>query len=532
MLDTSRPYDQLTGYVAVVAREQRKATVSATSLTASTIARPGSSEARLFADSPLDALQNWVNGELVESSSSERVDVHNPATGSVITTVPVGSAADVDAAVAAAKAALPGWRALTPGARAAALLELANVIEANAEELATLEALNAGKPLSLAGEDVGATVDTFRFMAGAVRAQRSLAAGEYLEGRTSFVTTEPLGVVGAITPWNYPILMAAWKLGPILAAGNTCVLKPAELTPVTTVKLAELSKGILPDGVLNVVNGAGAVVGAALTKHPDVDMVSVTGSVRSGREVAKVAAESVKRVHLELGGKAAVMIFADANLKAAAETIRFAGFGNTGQDCGAACRVMVHESVHDEFVRELVEQVSTLVVGDPAAGDEVEMGPVVSERHHKTILGFIERAVAGGATVAVGGAAGDGDGWFVLPTVLTNVTADDECTSEEIFGPVVTVEKFSDEAAAVESANATAYGLSASIWTESARRGIALSHQLNFGTVWVNDHLMFATEMPWGGVKMSGYGRDLSAYALDDYSRTKHVMINHTQPEA
>ncbi|HEU5222213.1 MAG TPA: aldehyde dehydrogenase family protein [Candidatus Lumbricidophila sp.] len=505
--------------------------MSATSLTAS-IVRPESLSARRFAEAPLGALQNWVNGQSVPSVSAERVAVHNPATGTEITSVPVGAKGDVDAAVAAAKAALPGWRALTPGARAAALLELANAIEANADELATLEALNAGKPVGLASEDVAATVDTFRFMAGAVRAQRSLAAGEYLEGRTSFVTTEPLGVVGAITPWNYPILMAAWKLGPILAAGNTCVLKPAELTPITTVRLAELSKGILPDGVLNIVNGAGAIVGAALTKHPDVDMVSVTGSVRSGREVAKAAAESVKRVHLELGGKAAVMIFADANLTAAAETIRFAGFGNTGQDCGAACRVMVHESVHDEFVRELVEQVSTLVVGDPAAGDEVEMGPVVSQRHHQTILGFIDRAVAGGATVAVGGAAGDGDGWFVLPTVLTNVSADDECTSEEIFGPVVTVEKFSDEATAVESANATAYGLSASIWTESARRGIALSHQLNFGTVWVNDHLMFATEMPWGGVKMSGYGRDLSAYALDDYSRTKHVMVNHTQPAA
>jgi 1-pyrroline dehydrogenase len=473
-------------------------------------------------------LQHFVNGTSYAGTADQTSRVFNPATGRQIATMVLGTAADVDVAVGAARAAFPAWSRTTPGDRARLLLKAAAVVEEAGEELALLESRNAGKPMSLAREDIAGCVDTLQFMAGAARAQQTLAAGEYVEGRVSMIVREPVGVVGAITPWNYPLLMALWKLGPILAAGNTCVLKPSEHTPLTTLRFAELLADVLPPGVLNVVTGDG-VVGAALAAHPDIALVSLTGSVRSGRAVAAAAAASLKRVHLELGGKAPVMVFADADLAAAASAIRFAGFGNSGQDCGAACRVLVEESVHDAFLDHLLPEVSSLVVGDPADDAEIDMGPLVSAAHRDSVVSFLDRALAEGARAAVGGRAPDRDGYFVQPTVLVDIPDGAECVREEIFGPVVTVETFTDEAAAVDAANGTPYGLSASVWTEDARRAADLPGRLDFGTVWVNDHLVFATEMPWGGFKSSGYGRDLSAYALDDYSRTKHVMVRKTR---
>jgi aminobutyraldehyde dehydrogenase len=329
-----------------------------------------------------------------------------------------------------------------------------------------------------------------------------------------------------VTPWNYPLLMAAWKIAPILAAGNTLVIKPSEQTPLTTLKFAELVADILPAGAVNVVTGTGPVVGARLAEHPDVAMIALTGSVRSGRAVARSAAESLKRVHLELGGKAPVVVFPDADLPAAASALRAAGYWNSGQECGAACRILVHESVADRFIALLVDEVSTLLVGEPAAGEGVEIGPLVSQAHFDRVTGYLERAEAQGIRAAIGGGALDGDGYFVAPTVLIDVPDGAECAREEIFGPVVTVETFTDEDEALTRANDTPFGLAASVWTTDAQRSHDVASRLDFGTVWVNAHLVLASEVPWGGFKGSGYGRDLSIYALDDYSRTKHVMHN------
>lgn len=472
-------------------------------------------------------LDHFIDGAAWQGEGPATQEVVDPSTEQVLALARRGTVADVDRAVAAARRAGRAWGRRTPKDRADALLAVAAIVEKHAAELIELESRNTGKPLGLAADDVAGTVDTFRFMAGAVRAPLSLSAGEYVEGRTSMIVREPVGVIGAITPWNYPLLMAAWKLAPILAAGNTCVLKPSEQTPLSTLRLAELVADALPAGVLNVVTGDGAVVGAALSTHPGIDMVSVTGSVRSGRAVAVAAATSLKRVHLELGGKAPVLVFADADLDAVADGIVFAGFGNSGQDCGAACRVLVDASVHDELVERLVKRVEAMPVGAPTEGDHVEMGPLVSREHRDRVVAALEQARADGARAATGGGAPERPGFFVEPTVLVDIPDGAACTTEEIFGPVVTVEVFTDEDAAVTAANATPYGLSASVWTESARRAADLPGRLDFGTVWVNDHLAFATEMPWGGFKSSGYGRDLSAYALDDYSRTKHVMVKH-----
>ncbi|TDD36780.1 aminobutyraldehyde dehydrogenase [Saccharopolyspora elongata] len=497
--------------------------------------RPQIEAAPLTGDDPApvgvepEALPHFVDGARWAGTGTETHPVVNPATGRPIARVMCGTAADVDQAVAAARRAFAGWRQKTPKDRADVLLEAAAVVETHAEELARLESANAGKPMPLAREDVAGTIDTLRFMAGAVRAQQSASAGEYVAGHTSMIVREPVGVVAAITPWNYPLLTTAWKIGPILAAGNACVLKPSEQTPLTALRLAELLADVLPAGVLNVVTGDGPVVGEALATHPDVALVSVTGSVRSGQAVARAAAESLKRVHLELGGKAPVLVFADADLDAVADGVAFAGFGNSGQDCGAACRVLVEESVYDDLVARLVFRAEALAVGDPAEGDHIEMGPLVTQAHRDRVVGFLDRAYAEGVRAATGGKAPDGDGFFIPPTVLVNIPDGAECTREEIFGPVVTVETFTREDAAVTAANGTRYGLSASVWTENARRAADLPGRLDFGTVWVNDHLAFATEMPWGGFKSSGYGRDLSAYALDDYSRTKHVMVNRTR---
>lgn len=474
-------------------------------------------------------LNHFIDGAPWEGAGAPTQEIVNPATEEVLAYARRGTAEDVDRAVAAAKAALADWGSRTPKSRSDALLQAAAVLEEHTDELLILELRNAGKPQGLASDDVAGTIDTFRFMAGAARSQLSLSAGEYVEGRTSMIVREPVGVVGAITPWNYPLLMAAWKLGPILAAGNTCVLKPSEQTPLSTLRMAELFAEVLPAGVLNVVTGDGAVVGEAIATHPDVAMVSITGSVRSGKAVAAVAAASLKRVHLELGGKAPVLVFADADLDAVAEGLVFAGFGNSGQDCGAACRVLVDLAVHDDLVARLVKRVEAMTVGDPAEIDDLDMGPLVSKPHYDRVLAALDAAQADGARAAVGGVALERPGYFVAPTVLVHIPEGAACTHEEIFGPVITVETFMDEDAAVAAANDTPYGLAASVWTENARRAADLPGRLDFGTVWVNDHLAFATEMPWGGFKSSGYGRDLSAYALDDYSRTKHVMVNRSR---
>ncbi|MBC2640372.1 MULTISPECIES: aminobutyraldehyde dehydrogenase [unclassified Rhodococcus (in: high G+C Gram-positive bacteria)] len=476
----------------------------------------------------LPPTQHYIAGAFdAVDTSGPRTEVVDPSTEQVIAAVPQGTVADVDRAVAAAVAAENDWAGLVPKERSTLLHRIADRIEQNSEVLARLESANTGKPFEVSNDDVAGTVDTFRFMAGALRATTSMAAGDYAENHLSVILREPLGVVGVVTPWNYPLLMAAWKIAPILAAGNTLVIKPSEQTPLTTLKFAELVADLLPAGVFNVVTGLGPTVGARLSEHPDIDMIALTGSVGSGKAVARGAADTLKRVHLELGGKAPVVIFDDADLDDAAVSLRAAGYWNSGQECGAACRILVHESVADSFTRKLVDQVSTFVVGEPGAGDDVEIGPLVSKAHFERVTAYLERAARQGITAAIGGTPLDGPGYFIAPTVLVGVSDGAECAREEIFGPVVTIETFTDEDEAIRRANDVPFGLSASVWTENARRSHEVAARIDAGTVWVNSHLVLANEVPWGGFKGSGYGRDLSIYALDDYSRTKHVMHNH-----
>ncbi|MGI5459798.1 aminobutyraldehyde dehydrogenase [Streptomyces sp. CA-249302] len=492
-----------------------------------TTARRAVDAAPLIAETDLPPAAHFMDGTFVEPVTGGLIDVVDPCTEKVVARIPEGTTEDVDRAVSAALRAKGEWARRLPRERSEVLHSIADRVAEHAELLAGLESANTGKPLSVSRDDVAQTVDTFRFMAGAVRATTALAAGDYAENHLSVILREPLGVIGVVTPWNYPLLMAAWKIAPILAAGNTLVLKPSEQTPLTTLKFAELVADLLPPGVLNVVNGYGPVVGARLAEHPDLDMIALTGSVGSGRAVARAAADTLKRVHLELGGKAPVLVFPDADLTAAAQALRVAGFWNSGQECGAACRVLVHESVAEEFVRQLVDEVSQLVVGDPQAGEDVEVGPMVSKAHFDRVSGYLERARKAGIRAATGGEALDGPGYFIAPTVLVDVPEGAEAAREEIFGPVITVETFTEEEEAVRRAGDVPFGLSASVWTEDARRSHDIAARLDFGTVWVNSHLVLASEVPWGGFKGSGYGRDLSVYALDDYSRTKHVMHNH-----
>src|SRR6476620_7106343 len=470
---------------------------------------------------------HFIGGSFVPGSSTHVIDVVDPTTEQVIAAVQAGTAADVDAAVEAAVAAPGSWGATTPKERSEGLNLIANIIEANREAFELSESANTGKPRTVAEDDVSSTIDTFRFMAGASRTLTSMAGGDYATGHTSVILREPVGVVGVITPWNYPLLMAAWKIAPILAAGNSIVLKPSEQTPLSTLKLAELVAGRIPDGILNVVTGKGRTVGQRLSEHPDVALIALTGSVVSGQAVAETAARSVKRVHLELGCKAPVVVFPDADLRAAAAGVRNAGLWNAGQDCCAACRVLVHESVAEEFTEHLVREVSTFVVGSPEAGDDVEIGPMISRPHFERVQESLAEAKSAGLQVAIGGSAVDGPGYFIEPTVISNVPAGAHIATHEIFGPVVTVESFSSTEEAITRANESPYGLSASVWTRDSSLSLRVPKQLDFGTVWVNSHLVLACEVPWGGFKGSGYGRDLSLYALDDYSRTKHVMINH-----
>lgn len=476
----------------------------------------------------LPPLKHFIDGSFVDSDGDDRINLENPALGEFIDSVPAGTATDVDRAVNAARAALSEWAATTPRERSELLHKIADIIVANAEELGRLEALNTGKPDAVVADDIASVVDTFRFAAGAGRALTSLAAGDYADGHTSVILREPVGVVGVITPWNYPLLMAAWKIAPILVAGNTLVLKPSEQTPLSTLRLAELIAEEVPHGVLNIVTGYGPVVGHRLSEHPGIDLVALTGSVGSGRAVAAAAAPTLKRVHLELGGKAPVVVFADADLEAVAAGVRNAGFWNAGQECGAACRVLVHESVSNELTGILTREISQMVVGAPNTGDDVEVGSMISKTHFERVIAALNRAREQGATFATGGSAIDTAGFYIEPTLIVDAPLGADITQKEVFGPVVSIETFSTDEEAISRANETPYGLAASVWTKDASRSLSAPKRLDFGTVWVNSHLALACEVPWGGFKGSGYGRDLSSYAIDDFSRSKHVMHNHS----
>jgi 1-pyrroline dehydrogenase len=471
--------------------------------------------------------QQFIDGAWVDSAAGETLAVENPANGEVIAHVQASSPEDVDRAAKAAARAFETWKHTTPQDRSLLMLRLADAIEARADEIGRLESHNAGKPVGAAIDEVPVVVDNLRFFAGAGRVLEGKAANEYVADHTSMIRREPVGVVASIAPWNYPIMMAGWKIGPALMAGNTVVLKPSARTPLTALILGEIAADILPAGVLNVITGTGAAIGDALVAHPKVGMISVTGDTDTGKRIARTAADMVKRLHLELGGKAPVLVFDDADLEAVIENLKVFSYWNSGQDCTAPCRVITGPKVYDRFVADLAAQVKTIKWGDPAEGDHIEMGSLIAAGQADKVEGMVKRADRGpgGAEIVAGGHRPDRPGAYFEPTVIAGPAQDSEIVQDEVFGPVVTVQRFSDEDQAIAWANDVRFGLAGSVWTTDIGKGLRVAKAIQFGTVWINDHFTLVSEMPHGGFKESGYGKDQSMYAIEDYTVVKHVMI-------